>query len=198
MILCRRADPWRWHFCAVCYNFVLYIFGGFLLIICLNVTVQVSWKLCIVIASINYFCTGFASNLKLSYFIIQLACCSAEGPGKDFQKKTDFRTQMAITQKQKEILCLGGFLICGYQKFCSLPPKKDFWPKICIFGHFEPNFSISGKFGPMPKQETSCIVGFSVMWVPKLMLPLVKIRTFVKKRPNLAQNMHFWPFWAKY
>ena len=32
------------------------------------------------------------------------ACSPTVEPGKDFQKKTDSRTQMALTQKQKEIL----------------------------------------------------------------------------------------------
>ena len=30
------------------------------------------------------------------------------------------------------------------------------------------------------------------MWVPKLLLPFVKTRIFVPKRPNLAQNMLSW------
>ena len=30
------------------------------------------------------------------------------------------------------------------------------------------------------------------MWVPKLLLPPVKIRIFAQKRPNLAQNMLSW------
>ena len=39
---------------------------------------------------------------------------------------------------------------------------------------------------------------FSDVWVPKLLLPLQNIRTMPQKRPNLAKNMHFWSFWAKY
>ena len=84
----------------------------------------------------DYFCTGFASNLKQSYFIIQLACCSAGGPGKDFQKKTDFRTQMAITQKQKEILCLGGFSDLWVPELLLLPPKKRFLAQNMHFWSF--------------------------------------------------------------
>ena len=38
---------------------------------------------------------------------------------------------------------------------------------------------------------------FSVMWVPKLLLSLVRIRIFAQKRPNSAWNWHFWSFWAK-
>ena len=45
---------------------------------------------------------------------------------------------------------------------------------------------------------TRCLGGFSVTWVPKLLLPLVRIRIFGPKRPNLVQNMHFWSFWAKH
>ena len=34
--------------------------------------------------------------------------------------------------------------------------------------------------------------GFSVMWVPKLLLSPVRIRIFAQERPNLARNWHFW------
>ena len=40
--------------------------------------------------------------------------------------------------------------------------------------------------------------GFPVTWVPKLLLPPVKIRIFGPKRPNLVKNMYSWSFWAKY
>ena len=33
---------------------------------------------------------------------------------------------------------------------------------------------------------------FSVMWVPKLLLPPVRIRNFGPKWPNFAQNMLSW------
>ena len=45
--------------------------------------------------------------------------------------------------------------------------------------------------------KTRCQCGFSVMWVPKLLLPPVKIRIFAQKRPYLAQNWHFWSIWAR-
>ena len=37
--------------------------------------------------------------------------------------------------------------------------------------------------------RTRCLGGFSDTWVPKLLLPPVKIRILGPKRPNLAQNM---------
>ena len=44
-------------------------------------------------------------------------------------------------QKTMQTRCLGGFLIFGYQNFCSLPKLFGFWaqiwhfwPNICIFG----------------------------------------------------------------
>ena len=35
------------------------------------------------------------------------------------------------------------------------------------------------------------------MWVAKLLISPVKIRIFAPKRPNLAQNWHFWSIWAR-
>ena len=88
---------------------------------------------------------------------------------------------MFSTQKR----CLIGLPIWGYQKFYSLPQKMDFWPKTAKFGPFD----------LLPDQKTmgtSCIGGFSIMWVPKLSLTPIKFRIFGQKRPNLAQNGHFW------
>ena len=51
----------------------------------------------------------------------------------------------------------------------------------------------------MPDQKTMrtrCLGGFSVMWVPKLLLSPVKIKIFCPKT-NLAWNWHFWSFWAR-
>ena len=48
----------------------------------------------------------------------------------------------------------------------------------------------------MPDQKTmrtSCLGGFSIMWVPKLLPTPIKIRIFGPKRPNFAQNYLFWP-----
>ena len=34
------------------------------------------------------------------------------------------------------------------------------------------------------------------MWVTKLLISPVKKRIFAQKRPNLAQNWHFWSIWC--
>ena len=87
---------------------------------------------------------------------------------------------MAI-QKTMRTRCLGGFPLGGYQNFCF-----QIWPKICIGGHFRPNIGI---FGPMPDQITMqkwCLGVFSVTWVPKLLLPPIKIRIFGPKAAIFA------------
>ena len=62
--------------------------------------------------------------------------------------------------------------------------KWIFGPKTGKFGlnwHFRPNISIFGPFDLMPDQktiQTSCPGGFSVIWVPKLLLTPIKIRLF--------------------
>ena len=86
-----------------------------------------------------------------------------------------------------------------------LPPMK-----IGIFGplkaklaqnwFFWPNISNFGPLGPMPDPKTvprSCLGGFFVTWVPKLLLPLVRIKIFGPKRQNIVQNMYFWPFFGQ-
>ena len=35
------------------------------------------------------------------------------------------------------------------------------------------------------------------MWVTKLLISPVKKGFFAQKRPNLAQNWHFWSIWAR-
>ena len=81
--------------------------------------------------------------------------------------------------------------------FYSIPQKNGL-PKTAKFGPklpFWPNIGIVGPFDPMPDQKKirlSCLGGFSVMWVPKLLLPPVKIRIFGQKRLNFAQNMLCW------
>ena len=53
--------------------------------------------------------------------------------------------------------------------------------KFGIFGHFGPNIGIFGPFDPMVDQktmQTRCLGGFSVTWVPKLLLPPVKMMIF--------------------
>ena len=66
---------------------------------------------------------------------------------------------------------------------------------MCICGQFGPNIDIFGPFAAMPDQKTMgtrCVVGFSVMWVPKLLFFPVKLRILAQKRPNFAQNMLSW------
>ena len=85
--------------------------------------------------------------------------------------------------------CLGCFLICGYQTFCSLPPILGFlpknvqiWPKIYIFGPVGPNIGLFSPFGAMPdqKHDTNEVPRcFFYMWVSKLLLPPKIIRMFV-------------------
>ena len=58
----------------------------------------------------------------------------------------------------------------------------------------------------MPDQKTirtSCPGGFSVLWVPKLLFNLIKIRIFGPQKAKfcpklafLAIYWHFWPIWA--
>ena len=46
-----------------------------------------------------------------------------------------------------------------------------------------------GPFDPMADQktiQTSCLGGFSVMWVPKVLLIPIEIRILGPKRPNLV------------
>ena len=53
----------------------------------------------------------------------------------------------------------------------------------------------------MPDQKTMrtrCPDGFSVTWVPKHLLPSIRIRIFGPKRPNLVRNLHHRSFRAKY
>ena len=53
---------------------------------------------------------------------------------------------------------------------------------------------------PTPKaMRIGCPCGILICkWVQKLLLPLQKIRISAHNRQNLAQNLHFWSFWAKY
>ena len=49
----------------------------------------------------------------------------------------------------------------------------------------------------MPDQKTmgtSCLGGFPVMLIPKLLLTPVRLGFLAPKRPKLVQNMHFWSF----
>ena len=78
--------------------------------------------------------------------------------------------------------CHFGSLIWGYQKFYSIPPKKkNFRPKN---GQIWPKNGIFGPFDPMPDRKTirtSCLGGFSVTWVSKLLLPPIRLRFLAPK-----------------
>ena len=103
---------------------------------------------------------------------------------------------------------LTGSLISWYdctKSLLPLPPKKflaQIRPNLAPnmhFCHFGPTIGIFGPFDPLPNQQTMrirCPCGFSVMWVPKLLLPPVKIRILAQYRPNLAKNIYFWSFWS--
>ena len=54
------------------------------------------------------------------------------------------------------------------------PQNMDFWPKTDIFGPFEKNM------------QTRCLGGFSVTWVPKLLLPPIKNWIFGPKRAEFG------------
>ena len=91
----------------------------------------------------------------------------------------------------------GVSLMQGYEdakSFTPSPKKMDFWPKSGLIWqkknwHFWPNIGIFGPFDPMPDQKTMrtrCLGGFSVMWVPKLLLYPIKIGIFGPKTANLV------------
>ena len=75
---------------------------------------------------------------------------------------------MFSTQKRRLI----GIPIRGYQIFTPCPQKIGFLaqkrPNLAQNWHFGPNIGIFGPFDLMPDQKTmrtSCLGGFSVMWV---------------------------------
>ena len=61
------------------------------------------------------------------------------------------------------------------------PKNGPIWPKSVIFGHFEPNIGLSCAFDAMPNQKNSLNKvprWFFDIWIPKLLIPPPKIRTF--------------------
>ena len=86
------------------------------------------------------------------------------------------------------------FLLCvGTKTFASYRNNLDFWPRKAKFGPYY-------AFLVMPDQKTMrirCLGGFSVMWVTKLLISLVKIGFFAQKSTNLARKWHFCSFWAR-
>ena len=91
------------------------------------------------------------------------------------------------------------FLLPAPKKLDFGPKNGQIWPKTGIFGK---NMGM-GSFDPMPDQKTmwtSCLGGFSVMLVPKLLITPMKIRIFGQaldqmgqKCQYLAQNASFGP-----
>ena len=84
-------------------------------------------------------------------------------------------------------------------------PKNGFLaqkrPNLAQNWHFRPNMGIFCPFDPIPDHKTmwtSCLGGFSVMWLPKLLFAPIKIRFLAQNQPILVQNMQLWSFWAKY
>ena len=83
-------------------------------------------------------------------------------------------------RKTMRTRCQGGFLLGGYQNFCSLPQKlgcvtqkRQFCPKICNFGHFGANIGIVGSVGAL-------LVGRLLVVGPGLLLLLYSIdRRFI-------------------
>ena len=75
-------------------------------------------------------------------------------------------------------------------KFAHTMPLWSFWAK---YWHFLP---ISPHARPKNNQ-TRCLGGFSGMWVPNLLLPLVKVKNFGPKKakfgPQYAFSGTYWP-----
>ena len=79
----------------------------------------------------------------------------------------------------------GGRLFGGSSGFffteTSVTRKQNFGPNIGIFGPFD----------PMPDQKRMRIRWFSVMWVPKLLLPPVKISIFCPQTAKFCPKYAF-------
>ena len=95
-------------------------------------------------------------------------------------------------------LPLGGFPLYGYQNFYLLPSKLGYLaqnrPNLAKIYHFWLNIGIFGPFRPMPNQETMqtrCLGGFSVTWVPKILLPPVEIRILGPKTAKFGPKYAF-------
>ena len=85
-------------------------------------------------------------------------------------------------------------------KIWSFGPKTaKFGPKsafLVILGQILPFFAPLANSWPKTIW-TRCLGGISVLWVTKLLISPVKKGFFAQKRPNLAQNWHFWSIWAR-
>ena len=77
-------------------------------------------------------------------------------------------------------------LLHPLKKWIFGPKRARFLAQIW---HFWLNISIFVPFGPMPDQKTMgarCLGVFSVTWVPKVLLPPIKIRIFGPKTAIFA------------
>ena len=86
----------------------------------------------------------------------------------------------------------------GTKIFTPCPQKIGFWaqkrPNLAQNWHFGPNIGIFGPFDLMPDQKTmrtSCLGGFSIIWVPKLLLTPLKIRIFGLKTAKFGPKYAF-------
>ena len=67
-------------------------------------------------------------------------------------------------------------------------------PNLAQNWHFRPNIGIFGPFDLIPDKKTmrtSCLGGFSIMWVPKLLLTPTKIRIFGPKTSKFGPKYAF-------
>ena len=73
-------------------------------------------------------------------------------------------------------------------------PKTDkIGPKLGLFDQGSAFLALLVQKSTKKTMQTRCLGGFSYAYVPKLLLPPVRIRIFCPKRPNLVQNLfgHF-------
>ena len=76
----------------------------------------------------------------------------------------------------------GSAFLWNLQKWPNLAENMHFWSFWAKYGHFWPIWSHA-----WPKiMQTRCVGGFSVTWVPKLLLPPVRIRIFGPKYAFLS------------
>ena len=93
--------------------------------------------------------------------------------------------------------CLGGFLICGYQSFHSLPKSLGFLapnrPNLAQNMHFWRNICVSGPFGPMldQKLQVRSLGGFLLFWYQKFSSHPQKIGFLAQIRQNLCPYIGF-------
>ena len=135
-------------------------------------------------------CWIFLNCLNFSkWFAIQPACWERSG----------CNWQTVPSQLGRGRLC-GASTIFFYECGPHTGTKSremTFWPKI---GFFWPNIGPFGPFGSITDQktmQTRCLGGFFVTWVPKLLLPPIRIRIFGPKKaifgPKFVLWAEYWP-----